>query len=1076
MRAAQPAASAATGGSPGASVLPAGAAVTRIRLLGRFAVLAGPEEIPSRAFGGRLPQQLLRLLALRRGTLVPKDVIADALWRAHPPADPGGNIEVLVSRIRRALDDRTLIQTGPGGYTLAGDGRCWVDTEAFLAAVGAGRARLAGQPREALASFRDALGIWRGEPLAEDTYAEWAQEDRRRLSLSLLEALEGAAAAALRTGDPAEAARWAGQALAREPLRESSAMLAVQALAARGDQAGALAAFDSFRRRLASEAALAPSAAARELRQRILRGEPVPAGPQPGPASRHIRPPLPGPFTDRDDEVAAILAAAAGHGPRVVVITGPGAAGKSRLLAEAARLVRLPVLAVQAFAPDRDEAWSLAGRLLCQARELAGPEVIRLPGIEASALASLVPGLTELAGAAPVPAAGEASHASALQGAERLIGAVTRSRCLVVVDDLQWADPASRDLLGRLLRRCDRLSLAAAYQPDGTAARFSAAEAFGIPAALVEQISLGPVPDEALRGLFSDPVLARIIMDAAGSVPFAVTEIIAALAAQRAIHRDGNRGWRLGPQADVTRARAAASAGMRDLICARLARLPPPGRELLILLALLGRPAPPALLTGTTGRDLRDVLGDLEELADAGFAQPGPDGWVLGHELAGRALAATLRPAGKARFHALLAQALQHGAADAAEVAGHLLASGDRSGASVAYATAAARQLERLSDDEAARLADTGLSLEPPAPARAMLLETRAEAHRRRGMLAEARADLKGALENSGDAAGRSRVLAELAILEARSASVDRGEELAELAIAEARGRPDALGQALAAAAIIDLPAGNLARAERRFRCASRLLEQAGDPHGSARLLYWQAMASYMGGRLREAVIRLGHLARLPVTPAEVFRLWSPRATFGHVLAFRAEPDAGLAEIDETLAWAEAGGYPAIRSECLWRRSEALAIAGRAGEAAESAEEALSIATRIRHAACTAAALRGLGIAWDTAGIPDRAESAYRRSLRAAEGNPFFAGWASARLGACLARQGRPADAAPHVQAALSSGTPLTRYEASWAHAELLAVRGEDNACRAAAAEALGAVQDGGYLILVPRLRELTSC
>ena len=138
---------------------------------------------------------------------------------------------------------------------------------------------------------------------------------------------------------------------------------------------------------------------------------------------------------------------------------------------------------------------------------------------------------------------------------------MTRSRCLVVVDDLHWADPASRDLLGLLLRRCDRLSLAAAYLPGGTAARFSAAEAFGIPAALVEQITLGPLPDEALRGLFSDPVLARIIMDAAGSVPFAVTEIIAALAAQGAIHRDGNRGWRLGPRADVTRARAAASAG-----------------------------------------------------------------------------------------------------------------------------------------------------------------------------------------------------------------------------------------------------------------------------------------------------------------------------------------------------------------------------------------------------------------------------------------------------------------------------------------------------------------------------------
>ena len=221
-----------------ASVMPAAAAAIRIRLLGRFAVLRGSDEIPLRAFGGRLPQQLLRLLALRRGTLVPKDVIAEALWRAHPPADAGSNIEVLVSRIRRALGDRTLIQTGSGGYALTTDGRCWVDAEAFLAAVDGGHTLLAERPAEALVSFRNALAIWQGEPLAEDTYVEWAQEHRRHLALALLEALEGAATAALVTGDPAEAITWAERALAREPLREASARLAVQALAARGDRRG----------------------------------------------------------------------------------------------------------------------------------------------------------------------------------------------------------------------------------------------------------------------------------------------------------------------------------------------------------------------------------------------------------------------------------------------------------------------------------------------------------------------------------------------------------------------------------------------------------------------------------------------------------------------------------------------------------------------------------------------------------------------------------------------------------------------------------------------------------------------
>jgi hypothetical protein len=200
------------------------------------------------------------------------------------------------------------------------------------------------------------------------------------------------------------------------------------------------------------------------------------------------------------------------------------------------------------------------------------------------------------------------------------------------------------------------------------------------------------------------------------------------------------------------------------------------------------------------------------------------------------------------------------------------------------------------------RLAETGLSLNPAGRNRGTLLEVRGEVCRRRGRLSEARADLTSALESFDSAVARSRVLAELAILEARTASVARGGDLIELAIAGAGGKPDALGQALAAGAIIDLMAGDLARAEHRSRQARRLLERAGDSRASARLLYWRAMMSFIAGRLREAVTQFGHLAHLPVTPEEILRLWNPRATQGHALAFLARPGAGLTEIDEALS------------------------------------------------------------------------------------------------------------------------------------------------------------------------------
>jgi tetratricopeptide (TPR) repeat protein len=433
-----------------------------------------------------------------------------------------------------------------------------------------------------------------------------------------------------------------------------------------------------------------------------------------------------------------------------------------------------------------------------------------------------------------------------------------------------------------------------------------------------------------------------------------------------------------------------------------------------------------------------------------------------------------LGPAENSHAHALLARALQRAGADPAEVAAHLAASGDREAAALAYAAAAQSRLEQRGDADAMRLADAGLSLKPAGRARAQLLEARAEVHRRYGRTADARAGLAAALDSLDDPAGRSRILAELGVLEARSASLERGRQLIELSIAEAGDQPAALGRALAAAAIFDLPAGNLRRARHRFRRAGRLLEEAGDRQAAARQLYWRAMTGYIDGRLREAVTQLDHLARLPAAPAELLRFWSPQATRGHALAFLGDVQAGLAEIGQALQDARASGYLVLESECLWRRGEALAFGGQPAQAIEAAQQAVVIAARIGHASCLASSLRGLGIAWEVAGQLDRAEAAFRRSLQAADGNAFFSAWASARLGACLIRQGRLTEAAGYVDAAMTGGTPLTRHEARWAHAELLAATGDARA-RQAAASALRAAEAGGYLILVPRLRELAD-
>jgi DNA-binding SARP family transcriptional activator len=243
-----------------------------IRLLGRFGASVGGEHVPNERFEGRRTRTLVAILATRRGTLVPKDVLVEALWGDRPPGNPMGNLDVLASRARRALGEPSLIQAVSGGLVLASDDRIEVDAERFSAAVGRGRTYLAaGQAASALSAFDEALAMW-ADPLPEETYSEWAESFRREISELRLEALEGGARAALALGNAPAATRLSSEVVAAEPLREFGNLLLVTALAQGGDQARALEAFHSYRVRLRDELGLDPSTDAYEVQSSILRG------------------------------------------------------------------------------------------------------------------------------------------------------------------------------------------------------------------------------------------------------------------------------------------------------------------------------------------------------------------------------------------------------------------------------------------------------------------------------------------------------------------------------------------------------------------------------------------------------------------------------------------------------------------------------------------------------------------------------------------------------------------------------------------------------------------------------------
>ncbi|MFE7313373.1 ATP-binding protein [Streptomyces sp. NPDC057555] len=308
-----------------------GGARLRITLLGAFAASRGDAGLP--VPGARL-QALLARLALAGGRPVEQGVLVDAIWAENPPTGPAHALQALVSRLRRTLGSAADVAQLAGGYRLAVDAAD-VDALRFeqLAADGHRRLR-AGDPQAAAPLLRAAVALWGDHPGAEPAIiAGVAPAAATRLAHASIEAATDLADAELALGHAETAAARLTALLTEHPVHERAAALLMDALAAQGRQAEALARYEQVRAALADDLGTDPGTALRARHLRLLRAD------QPAPDTAQTRPSnLPTPLTrfiGRDDDLARIDTLLTTG--RLVTVVGPGGAGKTRLAVEAAR-------------------------------------------------------------------------------------------------------------------------------------------------------------------------------------------------------------------------------------------------------------------------------------------------------------------------------------------------------------------------------------------------------------------------------------------------------------------------------------------------------------------------------------------------------------------------------------------------------------------------------------------------------------------------------------------------------------------------------------------------------------------
>lgn len=614
----------------------------RLRLLGT------PRLQP--AAGAALPlaeRDAVLLLLLAAEGPVARPRAAALLWPDSAPRQANISLRQRIFRLKRAWGGDVVV--GDAAIRLA-DG-LGHDLDDLDAGLRADPAHAAGELLAGIAPDGDEV-------------AAWLLAARARWQVRLRDALAALAEAHAGAGRIAAALPYAERLVAEAPAAEHAHRRVMRLHYLRGDVAAALAAYRRCCEWLERDQAAGPSAETRALARQIETGANVapPSGPAAPPPLALLRPPR---LVGRDEAVARALQALAEG--RAVLVAGEPGVGKSRLL-EALAEARPPALRTGARPGDSALPWSLLTRLL-----LAAPALDALPDWARAELARLVP-------AWGAGAAWPLQPLRLLQAVAAWLAAPPLPP-LVVVDDLQFADAESLDLLlslavgGGAVRWL--LAVRAAERPPALDAWVGAGGGEAALELVLPGLERAGVHEllatVALPALDAGRLAALLHRHTAGN-PLFVLETLRALASAGALQHAGDA------------AALPVPASLAGQVQDRLLRLGDDARRLASLAAVAGPDFSVALAAVVLGRHALDLAPDWRELQQALFVGAGSEL----HDAVRDAVLAALPPPIVAELQRQIGRAGAGVGLPAARCALHAAAGGDWSTAADAAERAAA--------------------------------------------------------------------------------------------------------------------------------------------------------------------------------------------------------------------------------------------------------------------------------------------------------------------------------------------------------------------------------------------------
>ena len=658
-----------------------------IRVLGPLEILV--DEAPIRV-DTRKALAIVALLAVE-GRPYARDELAAMFWPESDDESARGAFRRTLSVLRSALGERWL-RVDRSTVALATDG-----VTLDLARLDAAAAR---GDRDGLAA---AAALARGPFLAGFSLRDSADFDDWRATRAVtverrvVDVLERLTRLAEAQGDIGAAADAASRLVELDPLDEPARRRLMAILARSGDRAGAIRLYRTTVATLERELGVQPLAETTELYEAIRdeRFAPPAAAPaapavvvpaaEPGEAGAPVQLPMVG----RDFALAQLsdAYAAASVDGRIATIRGEAGIGKSRLaevLAAAVMARGGHVLAARAFPGEGAIAYAPVAELL-RAGLASDGAAGRLAGVTPDVLGEVARVVPLPAGLAvresPPAAASPAARARLLDAVAVVVAALVAGPApgLVVVEDLQWADDASREALRYLARRL-------AGRPLLLVLTWRAEELD--PAGAVFADAMDALPGTATITLdrLAGPDVAALVAAAGG----------------------GAAGWDAGDLAAeseglplyVVEALAAgpgaaneAPRGVRALLRERLSSVGETATQVLATAAVIGRTFDLGTVRVASGRSEDEAIDALEELVRRAIVREvdrgGEPVFDFGHARLRDAAYEDIGLARRRLLHRRVAEVLRSGgrqdSARLAQIAGHELAAGRDAEAADAY-------------------------------------------------------------------------------------------------------------------------------------------------------------------------------------------------------------------------------------------------------------------------------------------------------------------------------------------------------------------------------------------------------